>query len=130
MVSTMGQPGVFEISGLVARKGAAGRIALPVSRAVVLYSRYKHVRGMVSPDPSRGVSLAKLRALDSLIDRLVRLHGTQPLVRNAKGLRKHEVDGLIASYRKGVHRIVSNPAKSSVAGSAVLDSALSLNVIA
>jgi hypothetical protein len=130
MVTAATQPHIFEITGLVAREHSHGKIALPVDRAVLLYSRYEHVRGTFPVGDSEGVPLSKLRALDNLIERLLRLQGRQPIVRNTRDLTKGEVDDLIAVYRKDLHRTATAPTKAASAGSPTNDVALTLNIVA
>ena len=107
MVRSVPRPNVFEISGVVARSDRIGKLALPVDPQVVLYSRYKHVRGAAPIGQVNGVPLTKLRALDNLIDRLIRLKSNQPIVRNIDELRPDEVDGLVSTYRRGLHRAIA-----------------------
>ena len=107
MVRSVPRPNVFEISGLVARNDRIGKLALPVDPQAILYSRYKHVRGAAPVGQTSGVPLSKLRALDNLIDRLIRLKSNQPIVRNISELQPREVDGLVSSYREGLHRAIA-----------------------
>ena len=100
------RPNIFEISGLVAN--GAGKLVLPVDHSAVLYSRYKHVRGAVPMGASEGTSLSKLRALDNLIDRLIRVQGRQPIVSDSDDLVGFEVSGLIDSYRNRLHQALSS----------------------
>jgi hypothetical protein len=130
MVNTMSQPNIFELSGVVARSEGSSKLALPVNPSVVLYARYKHVRGALPSQDASGVPLSKLRALDNLIERLIRIHGKQPIVRHIEDLTREEVDGLIANYSKGVHRIATDPRQSLTVGSASNDVALMVNLVA
>ncbi len=107
MVRGITQPNVFELTRLVTRHETAGKLSLPVDSAVLLYSRFKYVRGMPSAATPGGLPLSKLRALDNLIDRLIRLRGKQPIVKNVDDLATEEIDGLIQQYRRGVHRAIT-----------------------
>ena len=100
-------PNVFEISGRVASSDRIGKLALPVDPQAILYSRYKHVRGASPVGQAGGVPLSKLRALDNLIDRLIRLKSNQPIVPNIDELQPAEVDGLVSSYRRGLHKAIA-----------------------
>ena len=107
MVRSVPNPNVFKISGLVANGDRVGKLALPVDPQAILYSRYKHVRGAAPIGQANGVPLSKLRALDNLVDRLIRIKSNQPIVRNIDELKPGEVDGLVSSYRSGLHRAIS-----------------------
>ena len=130
MVSIPKQPNIFEITSVVARNESALKLALPVNRSVLLYSQYEYVRGTAPIGSGGGVSLSKLRALDNLIERLVRIHGKQPIVKHIKELNRQEVEGLIERYSKSLHRITTNPANALTTGSAWNDVALTLNLVA
>ena len=130
MVTAAAQPHIFEITGLVAREDNQGKIALPVDRSVLLYSRYRHVRGTYPVGDSSGVPLSKLRALDNLIERLLRLQGRQPIVRNTRALTEAEIDDLLTIYRQDLHRTATAPAKAAAAGSPANDVALTLDIVA
>lgn len=130
MVGLVSQSNIFEITSLVSREDGTGKLALPVDAAVLLYSRYKHVRGTPSFGSIQGVSLSRLRALDNLIERLIRLRGHQPIVRNIEDLTQQEIEGLIETYRKGVHRALTTETQMQQPASAWEDLGLTLNTVA
>lgn len=125
----MSQANVFRISGLVSQKQSNAKLALPVDGSAILYSRYKHVRGTNPLGQTNGMPLSKLRALDNLIDRLVRLKSNKPIVRNTVGLNDQELKGLIRNYREELHRVISGrgAALSEVRADAT---AVTLNIVA
>ncbi len=130
MVASVLQPNIFELSSLVARENPTGKLAMPVDTSVLLYSRYKHVRGAPPVGAGRGVPLYRLRALDNLIERLISLRSNRPIVRNIADLSREEVDGLIEEYRKSVHREVSSESKVLEIGSVSNDLGLTLDIVA
>jgi len=130
MVGLVSQSNVFEISSLASQADGAGKLSLPVDAAVLLYSRYKHVRGTPSLGTVHGVSLSRLRALDNLIERLIRLRGNQPIVPNIEELTQQEIEGLIETYRKGVHRALTDQTQNVQPASAWEDLGLTLNTVA
>lgn len=127
MIRPVSQPNIFQITSLVANGDRSGKLSFPVDPSVLLYSRYKHVRGAVSIGSGDGAPLTKLRALDNLIDRLIRLRGNQPIVRNIDELNAGEIEGLLANYRKGLHRALA-AGKSN--GSTGLDIGISVDLVA
>ena len=127
MIRSVRQPNIFQITGLVANGNRPGKLSFPVDPSVLLYSRYKHVRGAASIGPGNGAPLTKLRALDNLIDRLIRLRGNQPIVRNIDDLNAGEIEGLLASYRKGLHRAL---AAGNAHGNTGLEIRVSVDLVA
>lgn len=130
MTTAVSQPYIFEITSLVAKEHGSGKLALPVDRAALLYSRYKHVRGAPSIGSTAGVPLSKLRALDNLIERLIRLQGNHPIVKHTRELTEGEIDGLISAYRRDLHQTLGSPRRSLTVGSPANDLGLSLDIVA
>jgi hypothetical protein len=64
--------GVFSSSyaGASFNSSQSGKLSVPVSRASVIYSHFKHVSGVAAPDGVNGAPVSKLKILDTLIDRL------------------------------------------------------------
>jgi hypothetical protein len=46
------------------------RISLPVNRHV-MYARFKHIQGVPAHEEGAGLSVSRLRVLDTMIDRLI-----------------------------------------------------------
>lgn len=61
------------LSNIIRAQYANGRIALPVHGN--LYTRFKHVQGVPASTSNGGYSVSKLRMIDLLVDRLVKLKG-------------------------------------------------------
>ena len=49
---------------------AAGKMYVPVSKSALLYSHFDHVSGVAAGNGQSGVSISKLRILNSLIERV------------------------------------------------------------
>ena len=126
----MSQPNVFRITGLITQKQSSMKLALPVDRGAVLYSRYRHVRGSSPLGQAGNVSLSKLRALDNLIERLMRMRSNKPLVKHTADLTDNEIDGLVRDYQKGLHRAIVDSARDLALGGSFGDSAISLDIVA
>lgn len=69
MTSTIGNINAFSYSSM-ASSGAGGKLYVPVSRSAILYSNFDHVSGVVAKSGQEGVSISKIRILNSLIERL------------------------------------------------------------
>lgn len=81
-----------------------GRIVLPVQNQAI-YARFKHVQGIPAAGEGRGYSIARLRMLDNLIDRLTRLQGGE--AQNVNPASAAEVEGLINEFAVRLHQAVA-----------------------
>lgn len=52
------------------KNAAMGKLYVPVSKSALLYSHFDHVSGVAAENDQQGVSISKIRILNSLIDRL------------------------------------------------------------
>ncbi|MDR0321098.1 MAG: hypothetical protein LBI28_06320 [Treponema sp.] len=50
-----------------------GRVSLPVAPGMLIYSHLKHVSGTPAPEGTGGVTISKLKILDTLIDQLEKM---------------------------------------------------------
>jgi len=55
----------------------SGRMSLPVSSDLVIYSQFKHVSGTPAPEGTSGVNISKLKILNTLIDQLEKMKSQQ-----------------------------------------------------
>ena len=93
-VATYFNPTVYSVDGI-----GAGKRSIPV-RPTFSFYLFKHVLGVPSRSAEEQVPISKLRALDNLIDRLVKLRGekgeTIPVGRD-------NVDTLIQRFQGELH---------------------------
>ncbi|TVR93831.1 MAG: hypothetical protein EA428_01325 [Spirochaetaceae bacterium] len=87
------------VQELLRARYADGRISLPVSGSAV-YARFRHVQGVPTDGETMGFSLSRLRVLDTLIDRLVRMQGNDDFQRHDEGMSPEAVDALIDRYKQ------------------------------
>ena len=122
---------VVPVTNLVRAWVSEGSIALPVESTQYLYSNFKHVRGIPAPGNSSGYSLAKLRALDNLIERLQNLKGQDRVpdftVKPVSEGGSPSLDAQVDSLRKQLNETL-NSRMPSFRGFAGLDAGLSLNL--
>lgn len=94
------------MSSLVRGSTGSSRVGLPVSSSQALYARFKHVYGR--PSEGGGFSLSKLRSLDNLIDKLVKLKDKDaaalPKQEELSGLSEQGRDALIRELSDKLHR--------------------------
>ena len=60
----------YSFSNSLVSSGVSGKLYVPVARSAVLYSNFDHVSGVAAKGNQQGVSISKIRILNSLIDRL------------------------------------------------------------
>lgn len=63
----------FPSIGYVINASHGGRMSLPVSPGLVIYSHFKHVSGTPAPEGTNGVNISKLKILNTLIDQLEKM---------------------------------------------------------
>ena len=69
MTSAIGNfSNAYSYSGAIG--AAAGKLYVPVSPSALLYSHFDHVSGVAAGNGQQGVSISKIRILNSLIDRM------------------------------------------------------------
>ena len=121
---------VFRLTSVARSSSTIRKLALPVDRNLLLYSRFKHVHGTPSPAKGEGLPLYNLRALDNLIARLIRIKGKNSYFTNVEGLGKEEITVLTQRLQKEVHSLVSGSQASLLAGSETNDVGLVLDLVA
>ena len=63
----------FPTVGYALSAAQGGRMSLPVSPSAYIYSHFKHVSGVPAPEGVQGVTISKLKILDTLIEQLARM---------------------------------------------------------
>ena len=105
MLSSMGNiSNVFSYSNL-SSSGAAGKLYVPVSRSALLYSHFDHVSGIAAGSGQQGISISKIRILNSLIDRLSAIKN-QPKD-SYTDISNDQADALINLYQKQIQQTVA-----------------------
>lgn len=69
MTTTIGNINAYSYSSTFSA-GNAGKLYVPVSKSAILYSNFDHISGVVAKNGQQGVSITKIRILNSLIERL------------------------------------------------------------
>lgn len=96
-----------------------GRIYVPVKDNVTVYTQFEHVRGTPADKGERGVSVDRIRILNTLIDHLVSLKKSADLETQETPLTDRQMDSMIASYQKQIKSVVaaaSLPGTYGIAG--------------
>jgi len=99
MVLNSAPLGSIPYSGVSMTGLAAGKIALPVAPASVIYAHFEHVAGVPAPEGSRGVTVSKLKILDTLIEQLAKIKKQpEPTFGGGGELTDDRADALIKQY--------------------------------
>lgn len=65
---TIGNVGAYSYNSIGA--SGSGKLYVPVSQSALMYSHFDHVSGVAAKSGQNGVSISKIRILNSLIERL------------------------------------------------------------
>ncbi len=104
MTSAIGNfSNAYSYSGAIG--GAAGKLYVPVSRSALLYSHFDHVSGVAAGNGQQGVSISKIRILNSLIDRLSAIKN-QPK-ESITDISDDQAQVLIEQYQKQLQQTVA-----------------------
>ena len=104
MTSAIGNfSNAYSYSGAIG--AAAGKLYVPVSRSALPYSHFDHVSGIVAGNGQQGVSISKIRILNSLIDRLSAIKN-QPK-ESIQDMSDDQTQVLIEQYQKQLQQTVA-----------------------
>ena len=104
MTSAIGNvSNAYSYSGAVG--ASAGKLYVPVSRSALLYSHFDHVSGVAAGNGQQGVSISKIRILNSLIDRLSAIKN-QPK-ESIQDISDDQAQILIEQYQKQLQQTVA-----------------------
>ncbi len=86
---------------------SGGKLYVPVSRGLLLYSHFDHVQGVAARQGQNGVSISKLKILNTLIDHLssIKSGNSRPTL---KSTSPEEIDALIQNYQNQISQAVKS----------------------
>jgi hypothetical protein len=90
--------------GFAISASQSGRMSLPVSPAMYIYSHFEHVSGVPAPEGTRGVAISKLKILDTLIEQLGRLKNQGNIELEAGEKNEEYIDVLIDQYEQQIRQ--------------------------
>jgi len=92
----------FPSMGFVISKAADGRLSLPVSPGLLIYSHFKHVSGTPAPEGTQGVNISRLKILDTMIEHLSKMKNQSSVADfgNLDGADEKRINALIEQYQK------------------------------
>jgi len=91
----------FPSMGLVISRATDGRMSLPVSPGMMIYSHFKHVSGTPAPEGTQGVNISRLKILDTMIEQLSKMKNKPHAdFGNLEGTDENRINALIEQYQK------------------------------
>ncbi|MCL2044160.1 MAG: hypothetical protein FWG89_08480 [Treponema sp.] len=85
--------------GYAINASQTGRASLPVSQSAYIYSHFKHVSGVPAPDGVEGVSINRLKILDTLIEQISKMkRDIEPLFDLQGQENDYNINNLINQY--------------------------------
>ena len=87
---------------------AAGKMYVPVSKSALLYSHFDHVSGVAAGNGQNGVSISKLRILNSLIERVSAIKN-EPVKQFGENISTEHADQHIQNYQKQLQSALQTP---------------------
>lgn len=101
-------PGLYNFSyGSSTLSSAAGKMYVPVSKSALLYSHFDHVSGVAAGNGQGGVSISKLRILNTLIERVSAIKN-EP-AKAIKEIDPKDAEVLIQNYQKQLQQALQTP---------------------
>ncbi|MDR0669870.1 MAG: hypothetical protein LBF95_07285 [Treponema sp.] len=106
-----------------------GRMSLPVSPALYIYSHFRHVSGVPAPEGTRGITINKLKILDVLIEQLSRIKNQGAAgSTGAESMSDEQIDALIEQYEQQIRS--TQAASQTVSFSPAPQNGLVFNLVA
>ena len=105
----------FPSIGYAINASRSGRMSLPVSPSVYIYSHFKHVTGVPAPEGIQGVNISRLKILDTLIEQLTKMKKQpSPYFDEPGNAADKRIDALIEQYQKQIAASAAAPYNSTV----------------
>lgn len=82
-------------------------LSFPVSKSDYMYAQFKNISSTPAPGNSEGVSIAKLRVIDTLIGKLKK-NTTLLSSKELEGLKESQLSSIINDLSKKVHNDIKN----------------------
>ncbi len=107
MTSAIGNINAFSYGSSMASSAAMGKLYVPVSKSVLLYSHFDHVSGVAATSGQSGVSITKLRILNSLIEHMSAIKNEEP--KTVQDISPERADALIQNYQQQLSKALQTP---------------------
>lgn len=105
--------------------GSGSKLYVPVSKSALLYSHFDHVSGIAASSNQNGVSISKIRILNSLIERLSAIK-SEPQKTQTQ-MSDEQADVLIQNYQQQIKNAVSQTPYALAVGQSDIGALFSFN---
>jgi hypothetical protein len=93
----------FPCYGYAINAAGAGKKSYPVSPGHVIYTQLKHISGTPAPEGTQGISINKLRILNTMIEQFSKMKSTPAIdFGNLDGTDEQRINALINHYHKEI----------------------------
>ena len=107
--------------GYAINASQGGRASLPVSQSSYIYSHFKHVSGTPAPDGVEGVSISRLKILDTLIEQISKMkRDPEPLIDLQVQENENSINNLISQYHTQLRNMQASISNNPYASAAPL----------
>jgi hypothetical protein len=80
-----------------------GRKSFPVAPGLVIYSQLKHISGTPAPEGTQGISISRLRILDTMIEQLSQMRGKPSIdLGSLDGSNESRINTLIEQHHQQI----------------------------
>ena len=84
---------------------SASKLYVPVNKASLLYSHFDHVSGVQAKKGQNGISISKIRILNTLIEHLSSIK-SDAKIENVTKSTPEQIDSLIKNYQEQIQQTV------------------------
>ena len=104
MTSSIGYVNAFSYSNSAVSSGVAGKLYVPVNKSALLYANFDHVSGVAAKSDQQGISISKIRILNSMIERLSAMKNEPK--ESITDISDDQADALIKQYQEQIKQTI------------------------
>lgn len=106
MTSGIGNINMYSFSN-VGQNISAGKLYVPVNKTALLYSHFDHVSGVVAKKGQVGLSISKIRILNTLIERMSAIKNKAKV--SITDISDERADALIKKFQEELKNALATP---------------------
>ena len=110
MTSSVGNLSALSYENIAQTSSNYSKLYVPVSRSALLYSHFEHVSGVAAKAGQTGVSIDKLRILNSMIEHIADIKNQPaPKIKSLENIPEKDVSQMMNSLQKEIHKAMKTP---------------------
>lgn len=86
---------------------SGGKLYVPVKPSNVIYSQFDHISGVAAKSNQTGVSVSKIKILNTMIDNLVKLRNQPKQEKVGNEISDERLDALIETYQNEIKTTIN-----------------------